>query len=129
MTGVQTCALPIYPNVSAAPAGHPDFQCTFTLNRGADGKGLEYAPVLTQVNPTPNTDHTYWFGDAVLIKQFGGGNPQYIAFHNKARPTPFWTPNSTDHTGFANSKNKNLVYEVCSCTAAGTNGADCVKVN
>jgi hypothetical protein len=61
---------------------------------------------------------TIWFGDAILIKQYGGKetttrkNANYVSFINNTstlvEPTwSFFKPNSVS---------SNVVYEVCTCT-------------
>ncbi len=84
--------------------------CTFTLplnkpwDANKDSVGLEA--------PTNGTNNTYWFGDAILIKQYNGAPVNYVSWNNTATP-PSWSYNPK------NGSSLNTVYEVCSCTAPG----------
>ncbi len=85
--------------------------CTFTLplnkpwDTNQDSVGLE--------TPTDGSNNTYWFGDAILIKQYNGARVAYVSWKNnnlQANQQPYWTYNP------ANPVSLNTVQEVCSCT-------------
>jgi hypothetical protein len=99
------------PNDRVAPP--PDRQetgnCTFTLpldrpwDSNKDSIGLE--------TPTNGSSNTYWFGDAILIKQYNGAKPNYVSWLGTAKP-PSWSYKPVNGAG------RNYVREVCSCTGA-----------
>jgi hypothetical protein len=101
------------PGSRVAPAS--DLQetssCTFTLplnkpwDSNKDSIGLE--------TPTNGTSNTYWFADAILIKQYNGAPVNYVSWKNTKLAqgqAPYWSYNPS------NSVSANTVQEVCSCT-------------
>jgi hypothetical protein len=70
------------------------------------------APSLT-ASTVRNTgqQNTYWYGDAILMKQLGGASTQYVSWYNTDQnATPYWSFNK------ANSVSHDIVYEFCTCT-------------
>lgn len=87
--------------------------CTFTLplnkpwDSNKDSVGLE--------TPTNGANSTYWFGDAILIKQYNGARPNYVSWKNtglQPGEMPNWSYKPVNAAG------RNYVQEVCSCTGA-----------
>ena len=94
----------------AAPLDQVESSCRF---------GLAAASPPQYTTPTGQSN-AYWFGDAILIKQYGGAatklkNANYLSWNN-VNPTqaPFWDffkPNKVS---------SNVVFEVCSCATNAT---------
>ena len=84
-------------NHSAAPIDSPavsiEGSCTFTQGAVAGASPINGA---------------YSFADAILMKQLGGANPQYISYLNLSNP-PRW------NLCRRNSINSNIVLEFCGC--------------
>jgi len=85
--------------------------CRFTLpldklwDSNRDSVGLE--------TPTNGTNNIYWFGDAILIKQYNGAPVNYISWKNEELnpgEKPYWSYRP------GNTVSSNTVQEVCSCT-------------
>ena len=92
------------------PDDQTESTCKFTLSPAS-------APLHS--TPTTGIGGVYWFGDAILIKQYGGTetktgkNANYVSFINNTSTLvePSWSffkPNSVS---------SNVVYEVCTCTS------------
>jgi hypothetical protein len=84
-------------------------QVTLPLNKpwdsNKDSIGLE--------TPTNGTGNTYWFADAILMKQYNGAPANYVSWKNTKLvqgQAPYWSYNPS------NSVSANTVQEVCSCT-------------
>ncbi len=106
-------------NLGTPVAGPPDqgegstaASCTFTLSPSQSTYTVPY---------TGGVPNTYWFGDAILIKQYGGtstknGNTDnYVSWLNT-------NPNAIPSWLFAkpNSVSSDVVYEVCTCASSDT---------
>jgi hypothetical protein len=76
--------------------------CTFTLALDSNGNATQ----------TTGRSNTYWFGDAILIKQYNGADHNYISWNSTT-----WGFNK------ANTKSTNYVGDVCTCT--NQSGAGC----
>ena len=70
--------------------------------------------------PTRNTGqpNTYWYGDAILMKQVGGAPQNYVSWIEGSQPR--WSFHKE------NSINCDVVYEFCTCTSPNPN--NCVHV-
>jgi hypothetical protein len=65
--------------------------------------------------PITNQPGTYWFGDAVLMKQYAGAPVNYISWDNVSVPAqPRWVINR------ANASDPNVVGEFCTCETRNT---------
>jgi hypothetical protein len=95
-----------------APDPQQESVCTFTVSRPGD-------PVLAQTMglSTPNTGlaNTYWFGDAILMKQYAGAPANYISWLTGTTEWKFNKPNSVS---------SNIVQAFCSC---GSPGSGCIQ--
>lgn len=96
--GLSTVPAP--PDQTESPA------CTFTLAVDSNG------------NPIQNIGkaNTYWFGDAVLIKQYNGASHQYISWNTPPGVQPYWFFNK------GNGESPNYVQDVCTCTDPSGSG-------
>lgn len=100
------------PTTPAPPDVVETSSCTFTLPLDQYGAGL-----TTSATGQPNT---YWFGDALVMKQTGGG-PRYVALDPVTNMWSFnkvstiqWNTNSGTIVEY-----HNFAYEFCTCTTAG----------
>ena len=78
--------------------------CTFTLSP---------APAPTYTTPNTGQGQRYWFGDAILMKQYAGATTNYISFI-QGQTSGNWSESQ------ANSVRPDIAYEFCTCLAQST---------
>ena len=91
----QWTANPANPQVGPLP-DTPEAGCTFNFGDIPDSK-------------FGHPQGTYWFGDPILMKQFGGAPMNYVSFLSADVTNPRW------NFCRANASNANIVYEFCTC--------------
>jgi len=105
---------------------------TFWVNQVEQWRQWNSIPANAQVGPLADTQEAnctfsfgdtpdsqsghpqgiYWFGDPILMKQFGGAPMNYVSFLSADINNPRW------NFCRSNSVNANVVYEFCTCQQA-----------
>jgi hypothetical protein len=113
----QNAANPVPPPSSEVfpdPSDPNQFaSCTFSLSQSAPYGDLQ----------TAYTAPTYWYGDAVLMRNYAGGNPNYIYWNSSNGNTTTGAWGKTRGTLIIANGIKvlhNNPYEFCSCSTMAT---------
>jgi hypothetical protein len=95
------------------PSGYPPSPyCSFTVSLNSAVAPSGASPAGTATVPYFGAaQNTYWYGDAVAMKQFNGAPTNYVSWNNITNPnSPVWSFNK------ANTTSIDIVYEFCACS-------------